>query len=65
MQAQNGWGGAINDQIEMGEAHIYDNAMFLMAINDFISLMPEDYHSDGQLVEKNDGWQLKKKHPPK
>jgi len=44
MQAQNGWGVAINDQTKWA-IDIYDNAMFLMAINDFISLMPEDYHS--------------------
>ena len=44
MQAQNGWGVAINDQTKWA-VDIYDNAMFLMAINDFISLMPEDYHS--------------------
>jgi len=44
MQAQNGWGVAINDQTKWS-IDIYDNAMFLMAINDFISLMPEDYHS--------------------
>jgi len=43
MQAQNGWGVAINDQTKWA-IDIYDNAMFLMAINDFISLMPEDYH---------------------
>jgi glycogen debranching enzyme len=45
MQAQNGWGVAINDQTKWA-IDIYDNAMFLMAINDFISLMPEDYHSE-------------------
>ncbi|HSY18224.1 MAG TPA: hypothetical protein VK815_07820 [Candidatus Acidoferrales bacterium] len=44
MQAQNGWGVAINDQTKWA-IDIYDNAMFLTAINDFISLMPEDYHS--------------------
>jgi glycogen debranching enzyme len=44
MQAQNGWGVAINDQTKWA-IDIYDNAMFFMAINDFISLIPEDYHS--------------------
>jgi hypothetical protein len=44
MQAQNGWGVAINDQTKWAVS-IYDNAMFLTAINDFIALMPEDYHS--------------------
>jgi glycogen debranching enzyme len=44
MQAQTGWGVAINDQTKWA-IDIYDNAMFLMAINDFISLMPDDYHS--------------------
>src|SRR5882672_9700013 len=45
MQAQNGWGVAINDQTKWA-MDIDDNAMFLLAINDFISLMPEDYHSE-------------------
>ena len=44
MQAQNGWGVAINDQTKWA-IDIYDNAMLLMAINDFISLMPDGYHS--------------------
>jgi glycogen debranching enzyme len=44
MQAQNGWGIVINDQTKWA-VDIYDNAMFLMAVNDFILLMPEDYHS--------------------
>lgn len=45
MQAQNGWGVAINDKTKWA-IDIYDNAMFLMAINDFISMMPKDYYSD-------------------
>jgi glycogen debranching enzyme len=45
MQAQNGWGVVINDQTKWA-IDIYDNAMFLTAINDFISMMPEDYHSE-------------------
>jgi hypothetical protein len=45
MQAQNGWGVAINDQTKWA-IDIYDNAMFLTAINDFISMMPKDYHSE-------------------
>jgi hypothetical protein len=44
MQAQNGWGVAINDHTKWAIS-IYDNAMFLMAINDFIALTPKDYHS--------------------
>ncbi len=45
MQAQNGWGVAVNDKTKWA-IDIYDNAMFLMAINDFTAMMPEDYHSD-------------------
>jgi len=45
MQAQNGWGVAVNDQTKWA-IDIYDNAMFLMAINDFIALQPKDYHSE-------------------
>ena len=45
MQAQNGWGVAINDKTKWAIS-IFDNAMFLQAINDFISLMPPGYHSD-------------------
>ena len=45
MQAQNGWGVAINDKTKWAIS-IYDNAMFLQAINDFVSLMPPGYHSE-------------------
>ena len=45
MQAQNGWGVAINDKTKWAIS-IYDNAMFLQAINDFISIMPPGYHSE-------------------
>jgi glycogen debranching enzyme len=44
MQAQNGWGIVINDHTKWA-IDIYDNAMFLTAINDFITLMPDDYRS--------------------
>ncbi len=44
MQAQEGWGVAINGQTKWA-IDIYDNAMFLMAINDFISIAPKDYQS--------------------
>ena len=44
MQAQQGWGVAINDKTKWAIS-IYDNAMFLMAINDFISIAPKDYRS--------------------
>ena len=44
MQAQSGWGIVINDQTKWA-IDIYDNAMFLMAINDFIAMTPENYHS--------------------
>ncbi len=42
MQAQNGWGVVINDKTKWA-ASIYDNAMYLKAINDFIALQPADY----------------------
>jgi hypothetical protein len=45
MQAQSGWGVVINDQTKWAIS-IYDNAMFLMAINDFIAMTPENYHSE-------------------
>ncbi len=44
MQAQTGWGVAINDKTKWAIS-IYDNAMYLKAINDFIGIMPGDYHS--------------------
>ena len=44
MQAQEGWGVAINGQTKWA-IDIYDNAMFLMAIHDFISIAPKDYQS--------------------
>ena len=45
MQAQNGWGVAINEHTKWALS-IYDNAMFLKAVNDFISMEPKDYHSE-------------------
>jgi hypothetical protein len=57
MQAQNGWGVAINEQTKWA-IDIYDNAMFLMAINDFIAVAPEDYHSETNW--KKTAQQLKK-----
>lgn len=45
MQAQEGWGVVINDKTKWA-VNIYDNAMFLMAINDFISIAPANYHSE-------------------
>src|SRR5580692_6347104 len=47
MQAQSGWGVAINDQTKWAIS-IYDNAMFLLALNDFIALMTADDHTDVQ-----------------
>ncbi len=44
MQAQQGWGVAVNDKTKWAIS-IYDNTMFLMAINDFISIAPKDYRS--------------------
>jgi hypothetical protein len=45
MQAQKGWGVAINDKTKWAIS-IYDNAMFLKAMNDFIAMVPKDYHSE-------------------
>ena len=45
VQAENGWGVAINAKTKWAIS-IYDNAMYLMAINDFIAMMPADYHSE-------------------
>lgn len=45
MQAQSGWGVVINDKTKWA-IDIYDNAMFLNAINDFIAIVPKDYHSE-------------------
>ena len=45
MQAQNGWGVAINDKTKWA-IDIYDNAMFLMAINDFLAVEPKDFKSN-------------------
>jgi hypothetical protein len=44
MQAQNGWGVAINDKTKWAIS-IHDNAMYLKAINDFAGMMPKDYRS--------------------
>lgn len=44
MQAQNGWGVVINDNTRWAIS-IYDNAMYLKAVNDFIALQPADYRS--------------------
>jgi cellobiose phosphorylase len=44
MQAQNGWGVAVNDHTKWAIS-IYDNAMYLQAINDFVAMMSADYHS--------------------
>ncbi len=45
MQAQNGWGVVINEHTKWAIS-IYDNAMFLMAVDDFIAMLPADYHAD-------------------
>jgi hypothetical protein len=45
MQAQTGWGVAVNDKTKWAIS-IYDNAMYLMAINDFVDMAGDDYHSD-------------------
>ena len=45
MQAQSGWGVVINDQTKWAIS-IYDNAMFLTALNDFVAMMPADDNMD-------------------
>jgi hypothetical protein len=42
MQAQNGWGVVINDKTKWA-IDIYDNAMFVSAINDFLEMKPGNY----------------------
>jgi hypothetical protein len=42
MQAQNGWGVALNDKTKWA-IDIYDNAMFVSAINDFLAMKPASY----------------------
>jgi glycogen debranching enzyme len=44
VQAQNGWGVVIDDHTKWAIS-IYDNAMYLMAVRDFIAMMPPHYHS--------------------
>ncbi len=44
MQAQTGWGVYVNDKTKWA-IDIYDNAMFLLALQDFLALAPPDYHS--------------------
>jgi Mannosylglycerate hydrolase MGH1-like glycoside hydrolase domain len=57
MQAQAGWGVVINAHTKWA-IDIYDNAMFLMAINDLIAMTPKDYHSE--INWKRTAQQLKK-----
>ncbi|HUE37335.1 MAG TPA: hypothetical protein VMO20_08090 [Candidatus Acidoferrum sp.] len=45
MQAQTGWGVAVNDKTKWAIS-IYDNAMYLMAIDDFADMVNNSYHSD-------------------
>jgi hypothetical protein len=42
VQTQNGWGVAINDKTKWA-IDIYDNAMFLQAVNDFLVMKLSDY----------------------
>jgi hypothetical protein len=45
MQAQNGWGVVINDKTKWA-IDIYDNAMFVSAINDFLEMKPGNYKTN-------------------
>lgn len=42
VQTQHGWGVAINDKTKWA-IDVYDNAMFLLAINDFLAMKPAGY----------------------
>ena len=42
VQPETGWGVAINDKTKMA-IDIYDNAMFVMAIRDFLAMKPKQY----------------------
>ena len=44
VQPENGWGVAINDHTKWA-IDIYDNAMFAIAINDFLKLRPQNYQT--------------------
>jgi len=57
MQAQTGWGVAINHNTKWAIS-IYDNAMYLQAIHDFIGLLPVGYHAS--VDWKKTATQLKK-----
>lgn len=43
VQPETGWGVAINNKTKMA-IDIYDNAMYVMAIHDFLAIKPEGYH---------------------
>ena len=45
VQPENGWGVAINDHTKWA-IDIYDNAMFAIAINDFLKLKPHNYQTN-------------------
>ncbi|WP_069658166.1 glucosidase family protein [Arcticibacter eurypsychrophilus] len=44
VQPETGWGVAINDKTKMA-IDIYDNAMYVMAIHDFLAMKPKEYHA--------------------
>jgi len=44
VQAEQGWGVAINDKTKWS-VDIYDNAMYVIALHDFIAMMPKNYKS--------------------
>ncbi len=54
VQPEKGWGVAINAQTKWA-IDIYDNAMFVIAINDFLAMKPEGYkmQKDWALVASN------------
>lgn len=51
VQPETGWGVRINEKTKWA-IDIYDNAMFVIAINDFMALKPADYHPSVNWTKK-------------
>jgi len=45
VQPEGGWGVSINEKTRWA-IDIYDNAMFVIAIQNFVAMMPSDFHAD-------------------
>ena len=48
VQPEGGWGVSINEKTRWA-IDIYDNAMFVIAIQNFVAMMPSDFHADQDL----------------